>query len=132
QILSTIGAYAIAVWQKIEPLVREARQIENSVLFDDFERLLPACYECYVPALGKNAKVTPFSIEQPDDERISREELKRELKSGEKVTLLDVRNAHQFEQDPKMLPHAVHITLDELPEHYQELPRDREVVTYCA
>ena len=26
EILSTIGAYAIAVWHKIEPLVREARQ----------------------------------------------------------------------------------------------------------
>src|SRR5437667_4465665 len=40
EILSTIGAYAIAVWRKIEPLVREARQLENSVLFDDFEKLL--------------------------------------------------------------------------------------------
>jgi hypothetical protein len=131
QILSTIGAYAIAVWQKLEPLVREARRIENSVLFDDFERLLPACYECYVPALGKDARVIPFSIEQPAD-RISREELQKRLKHGEKVTLLDVRNAHQFEENPKMLPHAVHMTLDELPQRYQELPRDREVVAYCA
>src|SRR5438270_2294079 len=112
EILSTIGAYAIAVWQKIEPLVREARRIENSVLFDDFERLLPACYECYVPALGKDAKVMPFSITQPE-EQISREELKKRLKGGDKVTLLDVRNAHQFEEKPEMLPNAVHMTLDE-------------------
>src|SRR5438270_1916298 len=81
EILSTIGAYAIAVWQKIEPLVREARRIENSVLFDDFERLLPACYECYVPSLGKGARVTPFSIAQPA-ERISRDALQRRLKRG--------------------------------------------------
>lgn len=64
EILSTLGAYAIAVWQRIEPLVREARRIENSALFDDFERLLPACYECYVPTLGRNAHVRPFSLDQ--------------------------------------------------------------------
>jgi hypothetical protein len=68
EILSTVGAYAIAVWQKIEPLVKEARSLENSVLFDDFEKLLPACYECYVPALHGNPalqlQVRPFSLEQ--------------------------------------------------------------------
>lgn len=131
EILSTIGAYAIAVWQKIEPLVREARRIENSVLFDDFERLLPACYECYVPALGEGAKVTPFSIAQPA-ERISIDALQKRLRRGDKVTLLDVRNAQQFTQTPATLPNAVHLTLDELPARVQELPRDREVVAYCA
>ena len=60
EILSTIGPHAIAIWQNIEPLVREARRIENSVLFDDFEALLPACMECYVPALGINGKVSPY------------------------------------------------------------------------
>ncbi len=65
EILSTIGAYAIAVWQKMEPLVQEARRVENSVLFDDFEMLLPSCYECYVPSLGENADVRPFSLSQP-------------------------------------------------------------------
>ncbi|MBM3459527.1 MAG: hypothetical protein FJX77_13480, partial [Armatimonadetes bacterium] len=52
EILSTLGPYAIAVWQKMEPLVREARAIEHSLLFDDFEYLIPACVRCYVPALG--------------------------------------------------------------------------------
>jgi hypothetical protein len=30
-------------------LVLEARLIENSTLFQDFERMLPRCYECYMP-----------------------------------------------------------------------------------
>src|SRR2546422_625828 len=42
EILSTVAPYAIATWDKIEPIVRETRRLENSVLFDDFERLLPA------------------------------------------------------------------------------------------
>lgn len=66
EVLSTMGGYAIAVWQKIGPLVQEARQIEHSSLFDDFEGLLPACHECYVPALGKNGQVNPFSLSQPN------------------------------------------------------------------
>lgn len=48
-LLDTIAGLAIAVWQKIQPLVEEARLVENSTLFLDFERMLPQCYECYVP-----------------------------------------------------------------------------------
>jgi hypothetical protein len=48
-VLDTVAGLAIAVWQKIGPLVLEARLIENSTLFQDYERMLPRCYECYVP-----------------------------------------------------------------------------------
>jgi hypothetical protein len=131
EILSTIGAYAIAVWQKVEPLVTEARRVENSVLFDDFERLLPACHECYVPALGRDAQVTPFSLAQPRD-RISVGGLQRRLSRGEPVTLLDVRHPVQHNRDPEMLPGARWIPPDEVEMRFAELPRDREVVAYCA
>ena len=60
-VITAIGAYAIAVWRKIEPLVKEARRLENSVLFDDFEKMLPSCYECYVPNLQVSEVRTPFS-----------------------------------------------------------------------
>lgn len=48
-LLDTVAGLAIAVWQKIEPLVLEARLIENSTMFQDYEQMLPRCYECYVP-----------------------------------------------------------------------------------
>jgi hypothetical protein len=48
-LLDTVAGLAIAVWQKIAPLVLEARLVENSTLFQDYERMLPRCYECYVP-----------------------------------------------------------------------------------
>ncbi|HZU14787.1 MAG TPA: hypothetical protein VFB58_18275 [Chloroflexota bacterium] len=48
-LLDTLAGPAIAVWEKIAPLVLEARLIENSTLFQDFERMLPRCYECFVP-----------------------------------------------------------------------------------
>lgn len=129
EILSTIGAYAIAVWQKIDPLVREARRIENSVLFDDFERLLPACYACYVPALGKDARVTPFALAQPD-RRITAEELARRLRAGEDLTLLDVRGQHA-PGEPE-LPRAVRIPLKELSTSLDRLPKSGEIITFCG
>jgi hypothetical protein len=49
-LLATAAGSAIAVWQKIEPLVLEARLIDNSTMFEDFELMLPECYECYVPS----------------------------------------------------------------------------------
>jgi hypothetical protein len=143
EILSTMGAHAIAVWQKIEPLIREARHIENSVLFDDFERLLPACYECYVPALGSGAKVIPFSLDQPGArsgaavspaeapvERIEAGELRRLLRQHAPITLLDVRSGEASLKD--RLPGAVHIPAAEIEQRVVELPRDREVITYCT
>ncbi|MDQ2743792.1 MAG: hypothetical protein M3Z66_16065 [Chloroflexota bacterium] len=48
-LLDTVAGLAIAVWRKIGPLVLEARLIENSTMFQDYERMLPRCYECYVP-----------------------------------------------------------------------------------
>lgn len=146
EILSTIGGYAIAVWQKIEPLVREARRIENSVLFDDFEKLLPACYECYVPALGQGQaaqEVRPFSLprraesavhirEHPTASRITVAELKRRLTRGAPLTLLDVRSEQQAAEHPKTLPGAIRMPLAALEARYTELPPDREVVAYCT
>ena len=49
--LPTIGGYAVAVWHRIEPLVKELRLRENAVLFENYEALLPECRECYVPGI---------------------------------------------------------------------------------
>jgi hypothetical protein len=133
EILATIGGYAIAVWSKIGPLVREARAIENSELFRDYERMLPACHACYVPALGTTAPITPFSIAQPaDDVRIELKAVKRKLDRAEPLTLLDVRQASQVDQDPRTLPGAVRIPPDEVERRSSELTAEREIITYCT
>jgi peroxiredoxin len=51
-ILPTIGGYAVAVWHRIEPLVKELRLRENAMLFQNYELLLPECHECYVPGIA--------------------------------------------------------------------------------
>lgn len=62
-LLDSVAGNAIAVWRKIEPLVLEARLIENSTLFQDFEAMLPTCYECYVPAPPRRDAATALAEE---------------------------------------------------------------------
>jgi len=61
-ILPTIGGYAVAVWYRIEPLVKELRIRENAVLFQNYESLLPECHECYAPGIGHPATDDAASV----------------------------------------------------------------------
>ena len=131
EILPTIGGYAIAVWNKIEPLVKEARRIENSNLFVNFERILPSCRECYVPKLGIDAPVSPFSLQQPEP-TISPQELNRRLDQGHPLTLIDARHPDQVREDPRTLPRAILVPADLIHERYGELPTDRPAIVFCA
>lgn len=56
-ILRTIGTTAGQVWQKIEPLMADARA-ENPGLFVDFEGLIPHCASCF--SIGKGKRVPLF------------------------------------------------------------------------
>jgi hypothetical protein len=131
EILSTMGGYAIAVWLVIGPLVKEARTLEHSELFDDFEALLPACYECYVPKLGGETRVTPFSLTQAAS-TISVKETQRRLKQANPPLLLDVRQQSHRDAEPRSLPDAIIIPPDEIAARFQELQRDRDIIAFCT
>ena len=132
QILRNVGGYAIAVWRKIQPLVHEARGIENSELFASFEWMLPACHECYVPKLGLGVKVSPFDLEQPVD-RIEVKTLARRLGNKEDApTVLDVRHPSQVAEDPMLIPGSLLIPADEVARRVEEIPVGRDVVVLCA
>ncbi len=131
EILVTVGGHAIAIWQKIEPLVREARKIENSSLFENFERLLPSCYECYVPSLSGQTNVRPFEVRE-QVAKITPTELNKRLRSREHPTILDVRQPSSFAADRRTLPEAIVIPPAEIETRFGELPHDPEVVVYCT
>ncbi|MGH8013614.1 MAG: DUF4760 domain-containing protein, partial [Candidatus Binataceae bacterium] len=63
-ILPTVGGFAIAVWQRIEPIVRELRIRENAFLFQNYETVLPNCRECYVPSVTGSETSAP--AEEPE------------------------------------------------------------------
>jgi hypothetical protein len=64
--------------------------------------------------------------------RIPAVELHRRLRDGEPITVVDVRHAVEFQGDPRRIPGAIHIPVEELEARIEEVPRDREVALYCT
>lgn len=64
--------------------------------------------------------------------RISPKELKGLLDSGEKIQIVDLRHAVEFEMDPITIPGALRLAPEELDAREQEILRDRDVVLYCT
>ncbi len=58
------------------------------------------------------------------------QELKRMLDRGEDVVLLDVRQPYAYAQYPGAIPGSIRIPPAEIPERYEELPRDKLIVPY--
>jgi membrane protein DedA with SNARE-associated domain len=63
--------------------------------------------------------------------RVTPEELKQKLDSGDDIMIIDVRHSLDFEADPYIIPGALRIPSEQL-EGYPEVPKDREVVVYCT
>jgi membrane protein DedA with SNARE-associated domain len=64
--------------------------------------------------------------------RISPEELKAKLDGGEQLMIVDVRDRIDFEAEPTIIPGALHLMIEDLDQHHQEIPREREIVLYCT
>jgi hypothetical protein len=64
--------------------------------------------------------------------RISTAELKALLDSGNAPLIVDVRNRSAHLHDPRRIPGALKMTVDEIDAHLGDLPRDREIVLYCT
>lgn len=79
---------------------------------------------CASGAAAARAQTT--APQQVPADRITLEEFKR-LRAAGKIYVLDVR--YQIETKIKG---ATHMPLDQLESRMSELPRDREIVTYCS
>jgi rhodanese-related sulfurtransferase len=64
--------------------------------------------------------------------RITPEELKGKMDAGEDVLVVDLRHALDFDANPETIPGALHIDAAELEEAAEVIPRDREIVLFCA
>ena len=64
--------------------------------------------------------------------RITPEELKKKLDAGEDVLVVDLRHSLDFDANPETIPGAVHIDAADLGEAFDAIPRDRDVVLFCA
>ena len=64
--------------------------------------------------------------------RITVADLYRELDSGAAPLIVDVRSETARSLQPRRIPGAVHVPVQDMERHIQELPRDREIVLYCT
>lgn len=64
--------------------------------------------------------------------RISANELQERLEAGEELVVVDLRGPLQVESSGLKIPGAKVYTLSTLNEWHEEIPRDREIILYCA
>ena len=149
-ILPTIGGFAIAVWQRIEPLVAEARRRENAFLFQNFEAVLPICRECYVPSAndalvagaardgsgGRPVQESVWrriwfsrslSVMDFRTRRIEPAEAKRRVDEG-RAMILDVTRQPTGEK----IRGAVSPKSKDFAGWLQAVPKGKDVITYCT
>jgi len=78
--------------------------------------------------------ITNPAILQASDNipRMSIQELKEKMDRGEKIFILDVRSGEDYASSMFKIKDAVRIPVDSLEDRYQELPKDVEIIAYCA
>ncbi len=64
--------------------------------------------------------------------RISPVELKGMMDAGQEVVVVDLRQSLDFEADPSTIPGAVLMSPEDLEDHHELIPRDRDVILYCT
>jgi membrane protein DedA with SNARE-associated domain/rhodanese-related sulfurtransferase len=64
--------------------------------------------------------------------RITVAELHELLDSGDNPLIVDVRSPGAMALEYRRIPGALHVPLDQVGKHVQDLPRDRDLVLYCT
>ena len=64
--------------------------------------------------------------------RISVADLYELMQAGAAPIIIDVRSATARALEPRWIPGAMHVPLQEVGRHIGDLPRDRDIVLYCT
>jgi membrane protein DedA with SNARE-associated domain/rhodanese-related sulfurtransferase len=64
--------------------------------------------------------------------RITADQLKQMMDNGHEVMIVDLRQPLDLQADPYTIPGALRMAVEELEHRHHEIPRDRDVILYCA
>jgi membrane protein DedA with SNARE-associated domain len=64
--------------------------------------------------------------------RITAEELKQMMDNGHELLVVDLRGALDHEADPYTIRGALRMTAEELEQRHHEIPRNQDVILFCA
>lgn len=70
------------------------------------------------------------SITQPSS--ITTDEVLEQMRRGEPVFFIDVRNPQAWSEATTKLPNSLRVPADKLQLHLSEIPHNQTVVTYCT
>ncbi len=80
-----------------------------------------------------NHLITPAVFSATDNvPKITVQELKAKMDSGEDILVIDVRTGNDYEGSKIKIKGAIRISIVKIEERYRELPSDKEIVTYCT
>ena len=65
-------------------------------------------------------------------QRVRPDEVMRQLAANEPLFIVDLRQNLDYSTDPRTLPGARRISVEEFENRHVEIPRDRDVVLYCT
>ena len=91
------------------------------------------------PPKKQRAKPKPVPTETPqqasendDVERITVDELKAKIARNELLTIIDDRSEGSYEASEAQIKGSIRMTVDEIQSRLKEVPRNREIITYCT
>lgn len=64
--------------------------------------------------------------------RITVQELKAKMDNRKNVVIIDVRTGQEYKSSKIKIKDAIRISIVQLEDRYKELPKDREIITYCT
>jgi len=64
--------------------------------------------------------------------RITAEQLKRRMESGESFTVIDTRNPQAWAESDVEAQGAMRVSLDKLDHYLSRIPKSKPIVTYCT
>lgn len=64
--------------------------------------------------------------------RITTDELRQKMETGEPMVIVDLRRARDFQENPRAIPGAIRRAPSEIARRFAEIPLDREVILYCT
>jgi rhodanese-related sulfurtransferase len=64
--------------------------------------------------------------------RITPSQLRALIDDGKAPVIVDVRNRAAAQRDPRRIPGAIRLLIEEIDSAIEQLPPDREIVLYCT
>ncbi len=64
--------------------------------------------------------------------RITVDELKRRMESGEHFTIIDTRTPGAWAETDTLIPEAIRVPADQLEQNLSRIPKTRPIVAYCT